>query len=181
VIHRSWRTRDRHTLLSVPPWLEVGTESVELPDGRVVEDYLWLTHRDFANVIALTPEGDVLCLRSYKHGPREVTLQFPAGLLRDGEDPLGGAQRELLEETGYAAPRWEPLGRFVTDSNWGGAWMHAFLARDAALVQAVEHGDLEDLEFFLLPLDDVKRRVRAGEVKLLSSAAAFALALLTLD
>lgn len=178
--HRPWRTRERRTLLSLPPWLDVGTESVELPDGRIVPDYIWLEHRDFANVIALTPDRSVLCLRSYKHGPRGVTLQFPAGILHDGEEPLDGAKRELLEETGYTAPRWVSLGRFVTDSNWGGGWMHVFLALDAVQARQADHGDLEDLEFLLLPLEEAKRQVRAGEVKLLTSAAAFSLAMLTL-
>ncbi len=179
--HQPWRTLSRTTLLSLPPWLEVGTETVELPDGRVIEDYLWLDHGDFVNVVALTAQGDVICLRSYRHGPREVSLQFPAGLMEPGEEPLAAAKRELLEETGYTASRWLPLGRFCLDSNWGGAWMHTFLAEGAIPQQAADDGDLEDIEVILLPLAETKERVLSGEVKLLTHVAAFSLAMMSLE
>jgi len=51
---RPWKVLARRVLLSRPPWIEVGDERIELPDGRVVEDYPWIRTRDFAIVVAIT-------------------------------------------------------------------------------------------------------------------------------
>ncbi|HUQ16227.1 MAG TPA: NUDIX domain-containing protein, partial [Candidatus Saccharimonadales bacterium] len=97
---RPWKTLARRVLLSRPPWLEVGEEDIELPDGRVVEQFPYIATRDFAIVVPLTDLGRTMLIRSYKHGIRGVSRSFPAGYLEAGEDPLAGAKRELLEEAG---------------------------------------------------------------------------------
>lgn len=177
---RPWKTLASRTLLERPPWLTVGEEQVELPDGRVI-DYLRLRLRDYAVAVALTPSRELVVERSYKHGPRSVTFQLPAGLLEDGEDPLEAAKRELLEETGYASDDWRSLGRFIADSNYGANWAHAFLALDARRVAEPRSGDLEEIEVSLRPLEQVMDDLRAGTMALLSSAAALALAYIEID
>ena len=51
---RPWRTLARRTLLSRPPWLEVGDERVALPDGREVDGFLWIRTRDFVAIDPLS-------------------------------------------------------------------------------------------------------------------------------
>src|SRR5712691_10108779 len=126
-----WRILARRVLLSRPPWMEVGVERVELPDGRIVDDFLWLKTRDFAMTVAVTPDGQVVLERSYKHGPRNVALSLPAGFVETTETPDHAARRELLEETGYTADRWRPLGSFTVDGNYGLCVAHIFLAQNA--------------------------------------------------
>src|SRR6266850_8396318 len=100
---RPWKTLARRVVLSYLPWMEVAVEQVELPDGRVVDEFLSVKTRDFAIVVALTDDGRVVMERSYKHGTRRVALSLPAGYLAPDEEPLAAAKRELLEETGYTA------------------------------------------------------------------------------
>jgi ADP-ribose pyrophosphatase len=76
--------------------MEVAVEAVELPDGRVVDEFLSVKTRDFAMVVAFTADGRIVMERSYKHGVRRVALSLPAGYLEPGENPLAAAQRELL-------------------------------------------------------------------------------------
>lgn len=159
--------------------MEVGVERVELPDGRVVDEFLWVKTRDFAMAIALTPEGRVVLERSYKHGPRRVALSLPAGYVQPGEMPDQTAQRELREETGYTSDEWRPLGSFTVDGNYGVCTAHIFLARNAR--QSSEaggpgHDDLEEIEVLTLTLEDAVAAVARGEIAQLSSAAALALA-----
>lgn len=176
---RPWKTIVRRALLSRPPWLEVGEEDVELPDGRVVEQFPYIASRDFAIVVPLTGDGQTMLIRSYKHGLRGVSRSFPAGYLEAGEAPLDGAKRELLEEAGWAADDWTPLGRFVVDGNYGSGTMHAFLATGARKVAEPESGDLEEMELEPVTWDEAVAALERGELRQLASAAALGLAALT--
>jgi len=173
---RRWRTLVRRTLLSRPPWMEVGEEKVQLPDGREVEGFLWIRTRDFVAMVAVTERDEVILVRSYKHGTRTVSLAVPAGYIEDGEDALAAAKRELQEETGYASEDWASLGRYVIDGNYGVATEHIFLARVARKVSEPASGDLEDMEVVAVPLADISEYIRRGEIVQLSSAAALAIA-----
>ena len=181
---RPWKVLARRVLLSRLPWMEVGDEQVELPDGRIVDGFLWVKTREFAIVVAVTPEGQVILERSYKHGPRRVAVSLPAGYLEDGETAIEAARRELLEETGYQADVWTSLGSFTVDGNYGVSTEHAFLATNARRVRDAGghgHDDLEEMELLTLPLDEAIALVRQGDVAQLSSAAALALAALALS
>lgn len=178
---RPWRTLARRVLLRRPPWFEVGEEDVELPDGKIIEGFAWIDERPFAIVVPLTADGATVLVRSYKHGVREVALSFPAGFIEDGEPPLEAAKRELREEAGYEADDWTALGRYVVDGNYGSGAMHAFLARGARKVCEPDSGDLEEQELLLVPWAEAVSRLRGGEAKQLSTAAALGLAALALD
>jgi ADP-ribose pyrophosphatase len=171
-----WRTLARRTLLSRPPWAEVGEERIGLPDGREIEGFLWIRTRDFVAIVAVTERDEVILIRSYKHGPRTVALAVPAGYIEDGEEPLEAAKRELREETGYASDKWSSLGRFVVDGNYGVATEHIFLARGARRVSDPASGDLEEIKIVPTPLAEISELLRRGEIAQLSSAAALALA-----
>jgi len=173
---RPWRTLARRTLLSRPPWMEVGDERVGLPDGREIEGFLWIRTRDFVAMVAVTERDEVILVRSYKHGTRTVSLAVPAGYIEDGEEPLAAAKRELQEETGHASENWISLGHYVVDGNYGVATEHIFLARGARKVSEPASGDLEEMEVVTVPRGEVSEYVRRGEIVQLSSAAALAIA-----
>lgn len=174
---RAWKTLARRVVLSYLPWLEVAVEKVELPDGRIIDEYLQLRGRDFVVVVAFTSDGEIVTERSYKHGPRRVSLALPAGLLEAAEDPAVAARRELLEETGYEATRWESLGSFVVDSNYGLNTEHVFVARDARKIREPDSGDLEEIAVELHTREEIIAALRSGDVAQLSSAAALGLTL----
>lgn len=177
---RPWRTLARRTLLSRPPWMELGDERVALPDGREVDGFLWIRTRDFVAMVAVTESREVVLVRSYKHGTRTVSLAVPAGYLESGEAPLAAAKRELQEETGYASDDWSSLGSYVVDGNYGVGTAHLYLARGVRKVAEPASGDLEEMEVVVASVDDVSEYVRRGEVVQLASAAAIALGLLEL-
>jgi len=159
--------------------MEVGVERIELPDGRIIDEFLWVKTREFAIVVAITTDGQVVMERSYKHGPRRVAASLPAGYLEEGESPIETARRELLEETGYEADEWKSLGSFTVDGNYGVSIEHAFLATNARRARGAGgagHDDLEEIELFTLPLNEAIALIERGEVAQLSSAAALALA-----
>ncbi|MHB8631427.1 MAG: NUDIX hydrolase [Candidatus Limnocylindria bacterium] len=177
---KPWRVLAKRILLERPPWFTVGLETVELPDGRVVADFGFIDMLEFAVVVPITVTGETILIRSYKHGTRGIALSLPAGGFHTGEDPLAGAKRELLEETGFEAERWESLGRFVVDSNRGCGAMHAFVARDARKTSEPNSGDLEEQQLILMPFADALAKLRAGDIAQLSTAAALGLAAIAL-
>jgi len=77
--------------------MEVAEERVLLPDGREVDGFLSVGTRDFAAIVAITDRAEVVLIRSYKHGPRSISLAVPAGYLEEGEDALAAARRELRD------------------------------------------------------------------------------------
>lgn len=89
------------------PWLTARRDRVELPDGRIHDEYYVLEYPTWVNVIAITAEGEYVMVKQYRHGLGIVATELCAGVVEHGEDPLAGAQRELLEETGFGGGEWE--------------------------------------------------------------------------
>lgn len=173
-------TRSRRTVLDLAPWTTVEAHAVELPDGRIVENWPWVVLPEYAIVVAVTADGAFLVFRQTKYGVEGTTLSPPGGYLDPGEEPAVAARRELLEETGYEAQSWTSLGSFVVDGNRGCGTGHLFLARGARRVAAPDADDVEAQELLVLDRAEVERALLAGEFKVLSWAAAVALALVRL-
>ncbi|HEY8731404.1 MAG TPA: NUDIX hydrolase [Candidatus Limnocylindria bacterium] len=177
---KPWRVLSRRVLLERPPWLTVGEQDVELPDGTVLDGFNWIATRPFAIVVPILAGDRTILLRSFKLGVGSVSLSVPAGYLEVGEEPLAGAKRELLEETGYEASEWLALGRYVVDGNYGSGYMHAFLAKGARKVREPDSGDHEEQELLVVPFTDALTKLGSGEVAQQSTAAALGLAAIAL-
>jgi len=64
---------------------------------------------DFVCIVAVTAQDELLLVRQFRHAIGEMTLELPAGHVDEGETPEQSARKELLEETGYVADRFELL------------------------------------------------------------------------
>jgi ADP-ribose pyrophosphatase len=173
----TWKTLTRRAILHDDRYLTVEHHSVDLGDGRVFHDWPWLVMPEYVNLAVLTEDGRFLCFRQTKYAVAGFTLAVPGGYLDPGEEPLAAAQRELREETGYAAAEWVSLGRFAVDGNRGAGVAHLFLATGARRVAEPDADDLEPQELLLLERDEVERALAAGEFAVLGWAATMALAL----
>ncbi len=169
-----WRAGDGKFLI-------VENHTVELPDGNVIENWPWLITPDYVNVVAETASGDFICFRQTKYAAGGFSLAVTGGYLEDGEEPLEAASRELLEETGYVAPQWIPLGRYVVDGNRGSGFANLFLARGAQWLQPVDADDLEEQEILMLNRREIEQALVDGEFRVLPWATAVALALMQID
>ncbi|WP_448191141.1 NUDIX hydrolase [Azospirillum sp. sgz301742] len=179
-VGKPWTILDRRSLFTTPRGLEVAVETVELPSGRIVDDYYRIEKPTSAIVAAQTAGGAILTLRQYLHGPRRAGLTLPGGNVEPGEDPLDAIRRELLEETGHTAADWRPLGTFMRDANQGYGTEHVYLATGAARVQPPSSGDLEASEVVALTPAQLRAALADGSVPIVSHAAGMALALLAL-
>ena len=174
---RPWKTISRHTILDHSKYLVVESHEVELPDGRTIKDWPWIVTPDYVNVAAVTEAGEFLCFRQTKYAVEGESLAVVGGYIEAGEKPLAAAQRELLEETGYASPEWIDLGSYVVDGNRGAGTAHLFLALRAHRVAEAIADDLEEQELLLLTCPEMESALARGEFKVLAWAAVIALAL----
>lgn len=175
---RPWKLLSVDLCFSASPWLEIYRETLQLPRGRVIDDFYRIVLPDFASVVAITTDGALVLVRGYKHGLGKVVLSVPGGHVQEGESPLDAARRELLEETGYTADNWADLGRFVVDGNRQCGTMHLFVARDAVRTKRPLADETEELEVDLVSQASAVEAIRHGEIEHLASAGALALTIL---
>lgn len=102
-------------------------------------------------------------IQQYRHGVRDVLWEFPGGVVEDEEDPLEGARRELLEETGYAASQMIEIARLYPNPALQTNTLYGYLALDAEKVseQVLDAG--EDIEVHLVPLEELIGMARRGD------------------
>lgn len=129
---------------------------------------------DWVNVIALTPDDDVVLIRQYRAGANAVCLEIPGGMIDEGEDALTAAKRELAEETGYTAKTWRALGSSLPNPAIQGNRLHSFLALDAACTVEQRFDSSEVIALTLAKLSDVRAMLRDGRIDHALVMAAFA-------
>ncbi len=139
-------------------------------------DFVVCDSRDWALVIPVTPDGQVVLVRQYRHGVRQVVLEIPGGVLDDGESPEASAARELREETGYAAESIRLVGKMFPNPAINNADVHVLLAERCRVAGNQSLDPFERIDVILRPLADIPAMIAAGEIRHGLVIAAFALA-----
>jgi len=101
--------------------------------------------------------------RQYRHAASQYLWELPAGKLDPGEEPLTGAQRELAEETGYTAKKWQPLVEYYPSPGFLGESMKIFLAKGLQAGDTRLEDD-EQIELRLVKLKDVLKMIDRGVI-----------------
>src|SRR5439155_18171899 len=118
-----------------------------------------VVHPGAVVVLALTPDGQVVLIRTRRYAVGQILIELPAGTLEKGEDPINCAGRELLEETGYLAGRLVPIGNFFTSPGILSEKMYAFAAYDLEKQkQALEQG--EEIEVLATPFEQAVMMIK---------------------
>lgn len=133
------------------------------PRNDKSEKMVILESEDSVNVIALTPSDDMVFVRQYRFGIRQVTLELPGGLVEPGELQEHAARRELLEETGFAGAHWEPLGSIGSNPVFMDSYIHHWLVTGVEPVTTQSLDDGEEVFIELIPVQEVERRMWEGD------------------
>jgi ADP-ribose pyrophosphatase len=140
------------------------TDRSRSPLTGVEHDFVVLESPAWVNVIPLTPAAEVILIRQYRHGIKEVTLEIPGGLVEAADTPLGAAKRELSEETGFRGETWVDLGFVHPNPAIQDNRCHTFLALGATPAWPQALDEKEDIEVLLRPLAEIPRLIREGEI-----------------
>ena len=147
------------------------------PRTGEVHDFHVVAAPDGVVVLALTREEELVLVEQYRHGTREVSLELPAGIVDDDEDPCAAAGRELREETGYVGGEGRRLGTLDLNPSWETTRVHVVVVHDAARVREREQDAGEDIRVRTLPVGAALEEVREGRIR--SAVAVAALHLLS--
>ncbi|MFZ4621079.1 MAG: NUDIX domain-containing protein [Bacteroidota bacterium] len=145
--------------------IDLRVDTILYPSGKesireVVE------HPGGAVTLCLFENNDVLLVKQYRHPFENDVIELPAGKLDRGEDPELCAQRELREETGYAARKWEKLTSLFATPGFCDEVLHIYLARDLYLHQdgpAREEGEAT-MTLMRIPMNKALSMIDNGEI-----------------
>lgn len=126
-------------------FLHVLRDTVKLPSGQLATRE-YVVHPGAVVVVALLDDGRVVLERQYRYPVGQVMIEFPAGKLETGEDPLLCGQRELLEETGYRASHWAYAGLMHLAIAYSTEVIHVYFAKGLSLgVRNLDEGEFLDV------------------------------------
>jgi ADP-ribose pyrophosphatase len=148
------------------PLFRVHTDEIQEKGRRVMRDVV--RHNGSVVILAIDDAKSkrdplIVMERQYRHAAKEYLLEVPAGKLEEGEDPLAGAKRELLEETGFRAARWRKMVRYFASPGFLGEWMQVFIAEGLTLGEAQPEYD-EQLEIEMIPLSKLLGMIEEGKL-----------------
>ena len=135
---------------------------VQLPNGHEGE-YGQIIFPNAALAVPITANNKVILLRQYRFAVSRYLLEFPAGTLEIGETPINSIKREIQEETGFKAEKWDELGALVNAPGYSDEVIHLFLARDLSKLKNKIKGDLdEDIEVLLMEPKNLDNLISSG-------------------
>lgn len=141
-------------------------ESVDFqhPNRAEPRDFFLIHPPDWVNVLALTPQHELVLVRQFRFGTNDISLEIPGGVMDPGEDPATTGARELQEETGFVGAAPQLLGFVHPNPAMQTNRCHLVLIENAARSAALKWDRDEEFEIFTLPVEDVYARAYQGEI-----------------
>jgi ADP-ribose pyrophosphatase len=127
------------------------------------------------HVIPFTGDDRVILVEQFRPGVQRMSLEFPAGVVEDCEEPVKAALRELEEETGYRADSAELIGDFDPDPAIQSNAIKVIVARGCAPDGSTQQDDGEDVEVRLVARAEIGELIRSGRIRHAASISAWAL------
>jgi ADP-ribose pyrophosphatase len=156
----SSRPREDYRVFSVREERMVSPRTGQARDFFVIDSTNWV------NVVALTPEKQIVLVEQYRHGSKTVELEIPGGVMDPSDhSPEATARRELLEETGYEGEEPVLVGHVLPNPAIMSNHCRTALVRNCRFVRPVQFDEGEDLATKLVPMEQIADLVASGKIK----------------
>jgi 8-oxo-dGTP pyrophosphatase MutT (NUDIX family) len=162
---RRWETLTSERVYSTPIF-ELHRRKSSHPH-RGERDFYVLSAPGWVNIIPVTPQGEVVMVRQYRHGISDFTLEIPGGMIDpEDADPAEAARREMREECGFDSRDIIQLGQVHPNPAIQPNLCHLFFARDVVKVGEPDPnvGGAEETEIELVPLANIKPMIASGRI-----------------
>jgi ADP-ribose pyrophosphatase len=162
------------------PYLKIRKDVCQTRRGKRIQYYV-VEKTNTAGIIAFTPDKKIILQKQYRHPHKKWVTQIPAGHIEKGESPIRAIRRELLEETGYRVKKIIRLNKFYPAcATFNNTW-NVYLGFKAVKVREPNKDAAEELETFLVTLNEAMEMVKQGEIQDMDSALAIILTKQYLD
>lgn len=139
---------------------------LRLPNG-VEGEWECVRHPGGALAVPMTTDGKLILVNQYRFAVKQRLLEFPAGTVEPNESPFETIKREIEEETGYRAQKWQDLGKFPLAPGYSDEYIYAFLATDLEKLETPpEQDEDEDIEIAFYTPEELEQLIHTKEAKL---------------
>jgi ADP-ribose pyrophosphatase len=145
-------------------WYKLRQDTVQLPNGSIIDDYFVSEREDVAVILAITKEGKAITVTQYKHGAGAIVTELPAGFFNKDELALDAAKRELLEETGFASENWTLLAQTRDNPTKDNNHFYLFLAQECEKVAEQHLDESEEIVLDFIAVDDLPMLIAEGTI-----------------
>ncbi len=169
-----WKFIERKVLLDHPR-MKIVEDYVKLPNGKQI-NYILEASTDKASVaiIAINDKNEILLQKEYSYPPNEVLFQLPGGAVKESEEIVVAANRELSEESGYIGKNCQIIGYFYLNNRRSDRKQYVILCRDL-IKKKQSHDDEEIIESIWVSLDKVDQLIKENKITNVSLLAALRL------
>jgi ADP-ribose pyrophosphatase len=158
-----WEQLGRSSLLKTPI-LEVCGVRFRHPGRAAEREFVVIDAPDWVNVVAVTPDHQIVLVRQFRYGINEFSLEIPGGVIERGEDPVGAGARELQEETGYVGTAARLLGSVHPNPAFQSNRSHFVLIENAVRSAELAWDKDEEISVSVAPVAEVLASVHAGRI-----------------
>jgi ADP-ribose pyrophosphatase len=142
--------------------IKLRVDTVSLPDGKKSTREI-IEHPGAVAVVAIDQDNNIILVRQFRKAVEKFLMEIPAGTLEKDEEPLGCAQRELREETGFTARNWEKILSYYSAPGFADEELHLYAASD--LIQGEKEMDTDEfVETLRLPLQEAYDNIFSGQI-----------------
>lgn len=134
------------------------------PARKGEKEFFVIDPSDWAMVVPITPEGELVMVRQFRFGIEQISLELPGGVIEQGEDPRVAGVRELAEETGFGGDEAVLLGSVHPNPAIQSNRAHVVLVPNVTRKTEINWDEDEELSMELIPVGEVLERARKGEI-----------------
>ncbi|MGI6412451.1 MAG: NUDIX hydrolase [Syntrophomonadaceae bacterium] len=143
--------------------VKLKVDTVRLPSGNLGKREI-IEHPGAVAIVALDNEQQIWMVKQFRKPTEEVLIEIPAGTLKDNEEPLDCAKRELSEETGLQAASWKEILSYYSAPGFCSEKIYLFLA--TGLEAGAAHPDPDEMvETIKIPIKQAYNMIFEGKIK----------------